>query len=175
DRRLAAGTYAFVIPSRTGGLLVAAEVSRADLTEARARWRSRTWAACVVVLVLTLCLCAGPLLDMRRRARSPAVFLAASAVVAGIVIAARLSLLWVASAVAGPQPFGSSVNVLLTSLTAAALVGLAVDVLARRRVATPRPRLWLRSDPNAIGDYRVAAVSFATGALAALLIGGYER
>jgi signal transduction histidine kinase len=175
DRRLAAGNYAFVIPSRTGGLLVAAEVSRADLTEARARWRARTWAACVVVLVLTLSLCAGPLLDLRRRARTATVFLVATAAVAGIVIVARTALLWVAAAVAGPQPFGSSVNVLLTALTAAALVGLAIDLLARRRVAKPRPRLWLRNDPHAIGDSRVAAVYFATGALAAFLIAGYER
>ena len=175
DRRLATGNYAFVIPSRTGGLLVEAEVSRAALTEARARWRARTWAACVLVLVLTLSLCAGPLLDLRRRVRTAGVFLAATASVAIILLAARAVLLWVAASVAGPQPFGSPANALLTALTAAAFVGLAVDVLARRRVAKPRPRLWLRNDPHAIGDYRVAGVYFVTGALAAFTLAVYER
>ena len=174
DRRLATGNYAFVIPSRTGGLLVEAEVSRADLTEARARWRARTWAACGVVLVLTLGLCAGPLLDVRRRARTATVFLAATAAVAVIVLAARASLLWVAVSVAGPQPFGSPANALLTGLAAAALVALAVDLLMRRRVAKPRPRFWLRRDPDAISDYRVAAVYFVTGALAALTLLAYQ-
>jgi signal transduction histidine kinase len=175
DRRSETGNYAFVIPSPTGGLLVQAEVSRADLIDARARWRARTWAAAVLVLVLTLGLCAGPLLDARRRARTAPEFLAATAAVAAILLVARSALLWVAASVAGPQPFGSPANTLATALTAAALVGLVVDLLARRRVAKPRSRLWLRDDPNAFGDYRVAAVYFVTGAVAALMLAGYER
>ena len=165
----------FQIPSPTGGLLVEARVSRAALSQARARWRARTWAASGFVTVLALLLCAGPLLDVRRRTRTARVFLAASAAIAVILLVSRSALLWIVSPVAGPQPFGSPANVLLTALAAAALVALAADMLARRRAARPRPRLWLRDDPHAIGDYRVAAAYVLTGAIAAAALAAYER
>ena len=76
---------------------------------------------------------------------------------------------------AGPQPFGSSAYVLLGALTAAAFVGLAADSLVRRRFARPRPRLWLRRNPQAIGDWRIAAVYVVAGAIAAAALAGYER
>src|SRR5256885_1516504 len=61
--------YAFVIRSPAGGPLVVAEVSPDDLAQARARWRSRTWAAVWSVLAIALLLCAGPLVELRRRSR----------------------------------------------------------------------------------------------------------
>ena len=64
---------------------------------------------------------------------------------------------------------------LLGALTAAALVGLAADSLVRRRFARPRPRLWLRRNPQALGDWRIAAVYVVAGAIAAAALAGYER
>jgi len=165
----------FLIPSPTGGLLVEAHVSRTALAEARSRWRTQTWAASVLVLVLALLLCAGPLLDVRRRSRSPKAFLAATGAVAIILLITREALLWVVSAVAGPQPFGSPANVLWTALTAAGLVALGGEALVRRRVARPRARLWLRDDPGALGDYRVALTYAVAGALAGAAVAVYER
>ena len=165
----------FLIPSPTGGLLVEAHVSRTALAEARSRWRTQTWAASVLVLVLALLLCAGPLLDVRRRSRSTGAFLAATGAVAIILLMAREALLWVVSSVAGPQPFGSPANVLWTALTAAGLVALGGEALVRRRVARPRARLWLRDDPSALGDYRIALTYAVTGALAGAAVAVYER
>ena len=165
----------FQIPSPTGGLLVEARVSRAALVEARSRWRARTWAASAVVIVIALLLCAGPLLDVRRRVRTARAFLGATGAIALILLIARWSLSWIISSVAGPQPFGSPAYVLLAALTAAAFVGLAADLLGRRRAARSRPRLWLRSDPRAIGDYRVAVVYVVAGVVAAAVLAGYER
>jgi signal transduction histidine kinase len=169
------GSSTFVIPSPTGGPLVEAEVSRATLSEARGQWRARTWAATALVVVIALLLGAGPLLDVRKRARTARTFLAATAAIAAILIVARSALLWIVSSVAGPQPFGSPAYVLLTALTAVGFVALAADMLARRRVARPRPRLWIRDNPRAVGDYRVAAVYMVSGGLAAASIAAYER
>jgi signal transduction histidine kinase len=165
----------FLIPSPAGGLLVEARVSRAALSEARSRWRARTLAASALVIVIALLLCAGPLLDVRRRTQTARVFLTATGVIALILMVARSSLLWIASSVAGPQPFGSPAYVLLSALTVAAFVGLAADSLVRRRFARPRLRLWLRNDPQAVGDYRIAAVYVGTGVIAAAVLAGYER
>ena len=165
----------FLIPSPAGGLLVEARVSRAALSEARSRWRARTLAASALVIVIALLLCAGPLLDLRRRARTTRDFLWATGAIVLILLIARSSLLWIVSSVAGPQPFGSPAYVLLAALTAAAFVGLAADSLARRRLAHPRPRLWLRNNPQAVGDSRIAAVYVATGFIAAAVLAGYER
>jgi signal transduction histidine kinase len=165
----------FLIPSPAGGLLVEARVSRAALSEARSQWRARTLAASALVIVIALLLCAGPLLDRRRRARTTRDFLWATGAIVLILLIARSSLLWIVSSVAGPQPFGSPAYVLLAALTAAAFVGLAADSLARRHLAHPRPQLWLRNDPQAIGDSRIAAVYVVTGVIAAAVLAGYER
>jgi signal transduction histidine kinase len=175
EARLDADHDTFLIHSPTGGLLVEAQVSRAALSDARAQWRARTYAASVFVAIMALLLGTGPLLDARRRARSAGAFIAATGAIAAILLVARAALIWVVASVAGPQPFGAPANVLLTALTATAFVGLAAEALARRRVANPRPPLWLTQASVLWGEIRVGVLYAVTGAVAAAVIAVYER
>ena len=175
NRRLATGNYTFIIRSPGGGLLIEAEVVRGDLAAARARWRTRTRAASAFVLVITLALWVGPLLDRRRKARTARAYLAATAAAAAILLAVRAALLAIAASVAGSQPFDSPANVLVTALTAAALVGLVLDAVQRFRVSRLRPRLRLSPGLNVLGDYRLACVYLVTGAIAAYALTAYQR
>src|SRR5206468_5964231 len=94
--------YAFVIRSPAGGPLVIAEVSPDDLAQARARWRSRTWAAVWSVLAIALLLCAGPLVELRWRSRDRRLLIIATVGLILSLAASRLVFLLRAVPIVGP-------------------------------------------------------------------------
>jgi signal transduction histidine kinase len=173
-RPLATGNYVFTIRAPGGAVLVDVEVARADLAAARASWRGRTTAASLIALVAALLICVGPVLDLRRRTRSNARFLLASAVIAVILLAARFILRLAVTSVAGEQPFDAPAGLLLTALTAAGLVRLGIDAFERRRTARPHQPLHVPG-AGVVGDVRLAAFHLAAGALTAVILAGYER
>ena len=133
----------FVIRAPGGGALLDAEVPTGDLAAARAGWRSGTWAAVMIVLAVMLLLCAGPLVDQRRRTGKSTVFLLTTATLVVLVTGAR-SLLFFALrpfSSAGPTPL----DLLLTTLTMAAVVWLVMDLVEHRRFARPRPPVSSRT------------------------------
>ena len=134
------GAYTFVIPSPGGGPLVDAEVSPADLAAARARWRGGTWAAVLSVVGITLLLCAGPLLELRRRARTTRTFVAASAGLVVAIVIARVVFWFAASPLQGRRPLTSPLDLLLTALALTAIVWVTLDSIERWRLVGPRPR-----------------------------------
>jgi signal transduction histidine kinase len=133
--------FTFVIPSRGGGLLVEAEVSPADLAEARAGWRRGTVAAVESVIAITLLIAVGPLVDARRRSRRPRVFLVATGVIALALVAARVVFWFALAPILGPRSPISPADLVLTTLLLLALIWIALDLVERRRYTQPRPRL----------------------------------
>ena len=122
----------------------------------------------LVVLALTMLVCTAPLLEARRRARAAAPLLAATAGLVAVLLAARYLLAWptvrlVERDAAGP------IDLLLWALLLVALVWLALDLIERRRVASPRPRLHRDTLVGMILAY------MAAGALAASLVWAYDR
>jgi signal transduction histidine kinase len=168
------GNYAFTIRGPGGGVLLDVEVRRADLAAARADWHRRTTAASLIALVAALLICTGPALDLRRKTRSNARFLMATAIIAVILMVARFILLSAVTSVAGPQPFDAPANLLLSALTAAGLVRLGIDALERRRIAGPRLPLRVNV-AGARGDLRLAGLYAAAGILVAAVLATYER
>jgi signal transduction histidine kinase len=161
--------FTFVVPAPGGRVLLEAEVPRDELAAARSAWRNGTWAAVVGVLALTLLFCAGPLIDLRRRTRATSEFLMATAALILLVIAARAILYFALRPLspAGPTPF----DLLLTTLTMAAVVRLVMDLVERRRFARPRQVVLTRT-PSA--TFAVAAAYVAAGVASAALLWGYE-
>ena len=160
--------YAFVIPSSNGQILVEAEIAPTDLAAARARWRSRTIGWVLFVLTLTLLICTAPLLEARQRAPSAARLLIATAGLVGMLLGARL-LLGLATARLVDGEAAEAFDLLQWALLLGAFVWLALDLVERRRVARPRPRLHHGTFMGALLAYLVA------GALAASLLWTYDR
>ena len=163
--------YRFVVPAREGGFVLEADVSQNDLAAARARWRALTWAVGLGVLATTLLLCAGPLIDLRRQVRERSRFLRLTALLVMLAASVRgvfHAALTPLAAVPGPTPF----DLLLTTLTLASVVWLALDLVERRRFARPRVRVL----PDAAGARLLLAAVFviAGGASAGLLL-AYEH
>jgi signal transduction histidine kinase len=172
DSRTTANPFTFVIASRGGDLLVEAEVAPRDLLAARQHGRDLTRAGVLSVLATTLLLVAWPLVGFRRGARDTRVFVTATAALAAALITARW-LFWLAARpVIGAQPLTSPVDLLLTALTLAPLVYLALDVVERRRLAVPRPRLL---SMDAGGVARILAFYTVAGAADIVLLADYER
>ena len=165
--------FHFLIPAQGGGPLVEADIAQADLASARRQWRRGTWSAGVLVLGLTVLLCAGRVLEIRGRAPTVRAFLAATTGLLALVFLALALLLFAARPLAGSASPTSPLNMLLIALAAAALAGLAIDLVERRRVTRPRPRLHAWSSPG--GDVRISLVYGAAGALATALLGTYEQ
>jgi signal transduction histidine kinase len=163
--------YAFVIRSPAGGPLVVAEVSPDDLAQARARWRSRTWAAVWSVLAIALLLCTGPLVEQRRRSHDRRVMIVATAGMVLTLAAARVVFWFAAAPLVGPRTLTSPLDLLLNALVVAALAWVALDLVERRRVTSPRPRL---ATPNGQLLVGVAGAYAAAGAAAAVLLYAYE-
>jgi signal transduction histidine kinase len=161
--------FTFVVPAPGGGVLLEAEVPRAELAAARETWRNATWAAVIGVLALTLLLCAGPLIDLQRRTRVTSEYLMASSALVVIVIAAR-GILYFALRPLSPGP--TAFDLLLTTLSMMAVVRLVMDLVERRRFARPRPPALTRT-PSA--TFAVAAAYLAAGVGSAALLWGYER
>jgi signal transduction histidine kinase len=91
---------------------------------------------------------------------------------AATLIAARLAFWFAVRPIAGARPLSAPFDLLLTALALAALVWLAFDVAARRRVTRPRARL-LRSNPADIA--RIVLVHATTGAASIGLLASYEQ
>ncbi len=135
--------YTFVIPSPSGGGLVDAEVSPADLAAARARWADRTWAGVLSIAGITLLLCAGPLLERRRHTRDTRVFVVATVGVVAAILIARVVFWFAAFPLLGPRPLTSPLDLIVTALAFTAIVWITLDSIERWRLAGPRPRLLL--------------------------------
>ena len=172
---LPSGTYGFTVAAPSGGVLVDAEVARADLDAARAALRNRVWAISLTVFTLTLLMAIGPLIDRRRRSRTSREYLALTAGVAVALLAARGLALAAISVVFDLQPLDSPLNVLMTGLTATGLVALAISTIERRRIASPRPAYQPADESRTGGRMRAVALYFAAGALGAALVGVYEQ
>ena len=165
------GPYAFVIASHDGTRLVGAEVNPSDLAQARQRWRRRTWAAVWGVLGLTLLLCSGPLVEQRRRTLDPGVFMVITGSVVLVLAAARLAFWFAATSIGGPPTLTSPLELLLNALLVAALAWLALDIIRRRRVTRPRPRLLA---PTLRSFARLAIGYALSGVAVTLLLALYE-
>ncbi len=160
----------FSITSRAGGTLIDAEVAPGDLADARARWRRGTGAAVLSVFAFTLLFGAGVLVEKRRRSNTFGAHLALSAgIVAALVLARALFQFATMQVEAAPSLVGP-LDLLLTSLVAAALAWLAIDLIESRRRARPRARL-LAADATAL----VAVVYLIVGVLDAVLLWAYGR
>jgi hypothetical protein len=160
-----------VVPARDGGFVLEADVSPVDLAGARARWRMMTRAAVLGVLAVTLLLCTGPLMDLRRQTRDLSRFLGMTALLIVLVVLAR-GVLYAALAPLAPTPDPSPLDLLLTTLTMAAVVWLVLDLVERRRFARPRLRM-LAPTPGA--RVAVAAGFLLAGLADGWLLWGYER
>ena len=161
--------FAFHVSSRGGAIAADADVLPEDLAEARARWRSSTWAAAISTFAATLLLCAGPLLEVRRRARDVGTFVALTLTLATLAIASLALLLFAARSVIGPTGATSPWGLLLIALAGLALVAIALDLVERRRTAPPRPALTPGSESS-----RITARHIVAGAAAGLVLAAYE-
>jgi signal transduction histidine kinase len=166
------GPYTFVIPSPGGGPLVDAEVSPAQLAKARARWRGGTWAAVLSVVGLTLLLCAGPFLELRRRARTARTFVAASAGLVVAIVIARVVFWFAVSPLQGRRPLTSPLDLLITALALTAIVWVTLDSLERWRLVGPRPRRLVGTAEVVVW---VVLAYTAAGITVTALIWMYER
>ncbi len=166
------GAYTFVIPSPSGGPLVDAEVSPADLAAARARWEGGTWAVVLSIVGITLLLSAGPLVERRRRARDTRVFVAASLGLIGAILMARVVFWFAASPILGRRAPTSPLDLLLTALAFTAIVWITLDSVERWRLAGPRPRLLLGAAEVLTW---VALAYVAAGIAVTTIVWVYER
>lgn len=166
------GPYSLAIPSRGGGLLVDAEIDPHALAETRVRWRNRSWAALGSVAALTLLLLAGPLVELRRQTREIRVFALATGGLVATLVAARLIFWAAARLVTGAASLTAPLDLLLHALLGAAIVWIAIDLIERRRVARPRPRLLV---PTPASTAWLAGGFALAGASGALLVSAYER
>ncbi|OFV90033.1 MAG: hypothetical protein A3H95_16725 [Acidobacteria bacterium RIFCSPLOWO2_02_FULL_64_15] len=165
--------FTFTVRSRAGEPLVDAEVSETDLAAARAEWRGGTWGAVLLVLAVTLLLSMVPLIEARRRAADARRVVASTAGIVLALVVARV-LLWFAATplIGSPRAATSPLDLLLTSLLAAAVAWLAIDLTERRRFARARPRL-LRPGPQSTG--LVASAYLAVGLIDTAILWAYER
>src|SRR5262249_55854427 len=108
--------FHFVVPSQDSAFVLEAEVAPADLSAARARWRALTWAGLAGIVAATLLLCAGPLVDMRRRARETSRFLQLTAALVVLIVVVRVVCHAALSPLAAsPEP--TPADLLLTTMT----------------------------------------------------------
>ena len=165
-------TAGFALKSPDGVTLVEAAVSSADLAAARSRWRQRTAAVALSVIALTLLLIVGPLVERRRQLAAPRASLTVTATIAGVLVLSRAMFRVALIPAALPDALVGPLDLLLTSLVAAALVWLAIGLLDGRRLASPRARL-LHTNPRAVGQ--VIGAFLVCGLLDTMLLGYYER
>jgi signal transduction histidine kinase len=163
--------FAFLVSSRSGSISVEADVSQIDLANARARWRDGVWASGLGVLAVTLLLWAGPLLELRRGAPDPRAFLVLTLTLATTCVAALVLLLSATQRIAQRSPSGSPWDLLLVALAALGLSAIALDLVERRRVAQPRPRLTPARQSERIGLRHLCAGAAAAGVLTIYEIG----
>jgi signal transduction histidine kinase len=162
--------YRFTVSARDGAFLLEAEVSPADVSTARARWRSIVRASVLGIIALTLLLSLGPVIDMRRRTSETSRFITLTAVLIVIVVTVRVIAYFALTPIATssvPTPF----DLFLTTVTMASVVWLVLDLIERRRSTKPRAPL-MRPTPRAMAT--VAAAYGAAGLLTCWLLSAYE-
>ncbi|MGB7218480.1 MAG: ATP-binding protein [Vicinamibacterales bacterium] len=165
--------FTYVVLSRSGEPMVDAAASQTDLAAARARWRRGTWGAVLLVLAVTLLLSMAPLVEARRQATDARRVLSATGGIVLALVVARV-LLWFAAGplVGSPRVQTSPLDLLLTSLLAAAVGWLAIDLAERLRLARPRPRLLL---PTPQSSSLIGSTYFVVGLIDTAILWGYER
>ena len=178
------GQFKFAVPAPDGTPLLDADVTPADLSGARARWRQLVRTALSLIGAITVLFCAAPFIDRRRAARDIRSFALATAALVALLVASRFILYFALS------PFSESgaptpLDLFLTTLTMTALVWIGVDLIERRRVARPRPRMLVAREIGGTRDGSVTpsgrAVAFVIGAFAiagvadVVLLWNYER
>jgi signal transduction histidine kinase len=166
------GPYAFVIPSPGGGPLVDAEVSPADLIEARARWRDFVRGTVLTVVGVTLLLCAGAMLDVRRRARDTWAFSSGTIAVLVTIALTRVVLGFATRAMLSGSPLQPPLDLLATSLTCVAIAWVTLDTIERWRTSGPRPRLLVGASESAAW---IGLAYCAAGMITTTVIWAYER
>ncbi len=179
--RTIARESAFAVSSPTGAPLLTATVVPGAPGIARRHWNRVTFTVAAVVLLAGLLLLAGPLLDWRNRTRAIGPYATAAVATALLLVGVRLALVPALAGVRSGHPaFSSStyasprlgallsspIDLLLTLLTAAALVALlslALDAwrIGRRHVGRRGSRVG------------AAALHLLAGGLVALLGVGY--
>jgi signal transduction histidine kinase len=178
--------FSFVIWSPSGEPLVEASVDPASLDRARQDHRQIVSSLVIAVLALTALLLVGPLLDVRALSRSSGRYMAATAGAIGLVLGARILLVFAlptgSTPVLSPDvyhwarlgPFARHpADFLLTGLALLASVALLAGPLERRRQLL-RGRRWapLAGPGPAAAFFGVHA---AGGTVLALAVIGYER
>ncbi len=162
--------YTFGVRSPDGQMLVEAEVSPEKLADARASWRAWTRASLLAIVAVTLLLCGAPVLDRRRHATGRSAFLSATALLVGLLLAARV-VLWLAASVFRDPSTALALELIPDALLLLAIVWFALDTMDRRRVAVPHQRLMPLGAASAV---RLVPGYAAAGALAAGLLSAYE-
>jgi signal transduction histidine kinase len=163
--------FSFAVAGPDGATLLEADVTPADLSGARMRWRQLVWAAVLIVAALTVLFSAARFIERRRAARDMRTFAFATAALVALMVAARF-ILYFALLPFSPTGVPTPLDLLLTTMTMTALVWVGVDLIERRRVAHPRPRM-LQPGPGAVA---FVAVAFMTVGIAdVVLLWSYER
>src|SRR5262249_31996553 len=132
------GTFVFTVPTRGGTVIAEAEVLPADLAAARTRWRSGIRAAAVAVVAFSLLLAAAPVLERRRRVRDAPTFVAHTLTAAALLIAALALVLYAARGLIPGDVASKPAGLLAIALTVVALAAIVLDIVERRRTASPR-------------------------------------
>jgi signal transduction histidine kinase len=159
--------FNFLIPATSGQVLMEGEVRPEDVAAARVRWRTGTAGIVWSVIGITLLVWCTVLMDVRRQARDRRTALLATAVVLATLVAARAAF---ATAIT-PGPL-EPLELLLTALLLAFSVWLLLDLVERRRVVTPRPRLVRETSSNIA---ETALLYFLAGSAGAAIVWTYER
>ncbi len=163
--------FSFAVRAPDGSALVAAEVERADLADARGRLRKTVRTGLLLVVAITLLLCTAPFIDRRRVAPDIGGFAIATAWLVALIVAVRF-ILYAALLPLAPSPGPTPLDLLFTTLTMSALVWIGVDLIERRRMARPRPAILTAHSSAAI----FVVVAFAlVGAADVVLLWNYER
>ena len=174
----------FDVQAPSGEHLLTASVRPNDLALTREKWRRATASVALMIGALTILLMAGPLLDWRNHARSLRTALTSTMATAGVVLAGRAVLTaaspadWTDASLFSsatylsallPRLLQSPMDFLLTALTAATLVALALYAVEIWRLRGDRRRLTIDSASRLIG-YFATQVAAGLG-FAAILLG----
>jgi signal transduction histidine kinase len=163
--------FRFTVPGRDGAFVLEADVSPTALAAARSRWRAFTRAAVLSVFAIMLLLCTGPLMERRRQTRDRRRVLAMTAGLVAVVVVARF-VLYLAFTPLAETHDPTPIDLLLTTISMAAVVWLLLELLERRRFGRPRIRMLT---PTAAVRIGVAAAFAAAGVTTTWLMWGYER
>jgi signal transduction histidine kinase len=163
--------FRFTVPGSDGSPLLEADVTPADLSNARSAWRQTVWSSVLVVVAITVLFSTASFIERRRSSRDMRSFAVATAGLVVLIVSARFILYFAlppSSATGEP----AALDLLLTTLTMTALVWIGVDLIERRRVARPRPRML----PPSQAAVTFVAVAFAVAGVAdVVLLWSYAR